>query len=161
MAANLSCWQLQLCERVICQFVCELLTYRCSSTMLRLRVLVSVRRDDVSNTTVCCVVFIIMDFYSLIIHVFVTAHFGFIVCVCCAWCSLSLIISSAMFPQFFPRLLLPPHRQCISLISLSLLPVFPSFSSLSVPFSLFLMFFPLISLTCVSGPQSTCTLSPH
>ena len=106
-----------------------------------LRVLVSVRRDDVSNATVCCVVFnnygFLQSYNSCFCHG--PFHFGFVcVCVCVCVCVLCLMFPQSdyqltVLPQFFPSLLPPPHRHCISLISLSLLPVFPRVSSVISP----------------------------
>ena len=43
---------------------CELLIYRSSSKMFKLRVLVSIQRDNVPNATVGCVVFITVCIFT-------------------------------------------------------------------------------------------------
>ena len=49
---------------------CEQITYRGSSTMFKLHVLIKVTLDDVTNATVGGVVFIKTYFHSLIFHQF-------------------------------------------------------------------------------------------
>ena len=57
MTVNLTILTMQVCERVICQF-CELLIFRTSSKMFKLQVVVTVQRDDVTNTTISRLYFI-------------------------------------------------------------------------------------------------------